>query len=84
MSVVAFILIGIVSGWFSGRIMKGRGFGLIGNLVVGSIGALLGGFIFTKLNVITSGVFGSLVTAVFGAVVLLFVLNGFRGRRTER
>jgi uncharacterized membrane protein YeaQ/YmgE (transglycosylase-associated protein family) len=78
MNVVLFILFGIIAGWVSGRIMKGRGFGLIGNLVVGSIGALIGGFMFNKLNVITSGIFGPLITAIFGAVVLLFVLGGFK------
>lgn len=81
MDIVFFILIGIAAGWLSGRIMKGRGFGLIGNLVVGSIGAFLGGFIFSKLNVVTTGMSGSLITALFGAVLLLFVLGRFRGSR---
>lgn len=70
-----FLLIGLAAGWLAGTIMKGSGFGLIGNLVVGVIGALLGGFIFDVLNIRSYGLIGSLVMSVVGAVALLALIR---------
>lgn len=80
MNLFLFLFIGLIAGWLSGRITRGSGYGLTGNVVVGSIGALLGGYIFEKLGVIAPGNFGgSLVTALFGAVTILFIFGrGFR------
>jgi len=75
MSFVYFLLIGLVAGWLAGQIMKGRGFGLVGNLVVGVIGAFVGGCLFQLLGLTTYGLLGSLVVALVGAVVLLFVVG---------
>ncbi|MAE60000.1 MAG: GlsB/YeaQ/YmgE family stress response membrane protein [Planctomycetaceae bacterium] len=55
--------------------MKGRGFGLVGNLIVGVVGALLGGFLFGLLDLPKGGFVGSLITAFVGAVVLLAIIN---------
>lgn len=73
-----FIIIGIVAGYVAGRVMRGGGFGIIVNLVVGIIGALLGGWIFGLLGISAGGVLGSLVTATVGAIVLLWILSLFR------
>ena len=74
MTIVWFLLIGAVAGWLAGLIMKGRGFGVIGNIIVGVIGAILGGYLFGLLGISAGGgMMGSLVTAVIGAVVLLFI-----------
>jgi uncharacterized membrane protein YeaQ/YmgE (transglycosylase-associated protein family) len=70
-----FLLIGLAAGWLAGQIMKGGGFGLLGDLIVGVIGALLGGFLFSLLGLTTSGLIGELVMAVVGAIVLLFLLR---------
>jgi len=71
-----FILIGLCAGWLAGQLMKGGGFGVIGNIIVGVIGALLGGFLFRTFGVSTGGgLIGSLVVATIGAVVLLFLLR---------
>ncbi len=75
MSIVWFLIIGLIAGWLAGQIMKGRGFGLVGNLIVGVIGALLGGLLFGILGMSTTNILGSLVTAVIGAVVLLFIVG---------
>lgn len=76
MDLIWTILIGIAAGWLAGQIMKGGGFGLIGDLVVGVIGALLGGFLFGALGIAASaGLFGRLITATVGAVVLLLLLK---------
>ena len=70
------LIFGAVAGWIAGLIMKGRGFGLIGNIIIGIVGAFIGGWLFDVLKIsIASGVAGSLIKAVAGAVVLLFVAN---------
>ncbi|MEJ2758652.1 MAG: GlsB/YeaQ/YmgE family stress response membrane protein, partial [Anaerolineales bacterium] len=73
-----FIIIGILAGWLAGKIMKGSGFGLIGDLIVGVLGALLGGWLLGALGVSFGGLFGSLLTALIGALVLLWVIRLIR------
>ena len=71
-----FLLIGAVAGWLAGQLMKKGGFGAIGNIIVGCMGAVLGGFLFDLLGVSVKGGFaGSLITALFGAIVLLFLIG---------
>jgi uncharacterized membrane protein YeaQ/YmgE (transglycosylase-associated protein family) len=70
-----FLLIGLVAGWLAGLVMKGKGFGLIGNMIVGVVGAFLGGFLFRFLGIAAGGMVGSLVVAFVGAVVLLFIVG---------
>lgn len=72
-SLLLWLLIGGIAGWLAGNIMKGGGFGVVINIVVGIVGAVLGGFIFGLLGVTYGGIIGSLVVATFGAVVLLFL-----------
>jgi uncharacterized membrane protein YeaQ/YmgE (transglycosylase-associated protein family) len=69
------LLIGLAAGWLAGQIMRGRGFGLLGNLVVGVVGASVGGFLFDILGLSARSAIGSLVTATVGAVVLLLVVG---------
>ncbi len=79
MHLLWFIIIGLVAGWLAGKIMKGKGFGIVGDIIVGVIGALIGGFLFRALGVSTEGgLLGSLIVAVIGAVVLLYVLRLFK------
>jgi uncharacterized membrane protein YeaQ/YmgE (transglycosylase-associated protein family) len=75
MDIVWFLLIGLAAGWLAGKITRGAGFGLIGNLVVGVVGALVGGFLLRLLGLTTLGLWGNLVSATVGAVVLLVVLQ---------
>jgi uncharacterized membrane protein YeaQ/YmgE (transglycosylase-associated protein family) len=75
MNLVLFLLIGLLAGWSAGKIMKGSGFGLGGNLVVGVIGALFGGFLFRILGVVSQSLLGSLIMAIVGAVVLLYIVS---------
>lgn len=81
MSFLWFVLIGLCAGWLAGQIMKTGGSGVIGNLVVGVIGSLLGGMIFSSLGLGANSMFGSLVTATVGAIVLIALLRAF-GRKT--
>jgi uncharacterized membrane protein YeaQ/YmgE (transglycosylase-associated protein family) len=75
MNLVLFLLIGLAAGWLAGKIMKGRGFGLVGNLIVGVIGAFIGGYLFDLLDITMGGLVGELVMAVVGALVLLFIVG---------
>jgi uncharacterized membrane protein YeaQ/YmgE (transglycosylase-associated protein family) len=76
LDVIWFLIIGIIAGWLAGKIMRGAGFGLLGDLVIGVIGALLGGFIFGQLGIgAGGGLVGSLITATIGAIILLFLIR---------
>jgi uncharacterized membrane protein YeaQ/YmgE (transglycosylase-associated protein family) len=75
MSLIYFLLIGIVAGWLAGKIMKGRGFGILGNMAVGVIGAFVGGFLLRLLGFSAYGLIGSLITATIGAIVLIWVVG---------
>jgi uncharacterized membrane protein YeaQ/YmgE (transglycosylase-associated protein family) len=72
---IAFLLIGLVAGWLAGNLMKGGGFGLVGNMVIGVIGAFFGGFLFGVLGISSAGLLGSIVTATVGAIALLYVVK---------
>lgn len=73
-----FLIIGVVAGWLAGKVMRGRGFGLIGDLVVGILGAFVGGFLFKFLGIAAYGFVGSLVTATVGAMILLWIVRLLR------
>ncbi len=70
-----FLLIGLAAGWLAGQITKGGSFGIVNNLIVGVIGAILGGWLFWLLGLKAFGLVGQLVTATVGALVLLFLLK---------
>ena len=78
-----FLLIGLCAGWLAGRITKRSGFGLVGDLIVGAIGALLGGFLFGLLGIAAYGKLGQLLVATVGAIVLLVLLRAL-GRSQAR
>ena len=73
-----FAIIGIAAGWLAGQFMKGRGFGMVGNLVVGVLGAIVGGWLAGILGIGASGLIGSLMVATAGAVVLLMVVGALK------
>lgn len=74
MSVIWFLIVGVIAGWLAGLLVKGGGFGLIGDLVVGIIGALIGGLLFGG-GLLGGGVLDSILVATIGAVILLVVLR---------
>ncbi len=75
MNIFLFLIIGLVAGWLAGMIMKGKGFGLIGNLIVGVVGAFIGGFLFDFLGIVKTGLIGELITASVGAIILLWIIG---------
>lgn len=78
MSIFAFIIIGILAGWIAGLIMRGHGFGMIADLIIGIVGAVIGGLIFDFLDITAYGFIGSLTMSVIGAVVLLGISGVMR------
>ena len=71
-----FLVIGAIAGWLAGIIVKGYGFGLVGNVVVGVIGSFLGGWLFNRFDLLQGdGLIGALAGATIGAVILLFLLR---------
>jgi uncharacterized membrane protein YeaQ/YmgE (transglycosylase-associated protein family) len=85
MGLLWFVIIGAIAGWLAGQFMKGSGFGLLGDIIVGIIGAFIGGYVFRALGVnIGYGLVGSLIVAFVGAVLLLFIVRLFTGRRGGR
>ena len=70
------IIVGIVAGFLAGKVMKGKGFGLIFNLLVGVGGAILGGWLFGQFGIsVCTGLVSTLITALIGAIALLFIIN---------
>lgn len=78
-SLIGWILIGLIAGWLTGKITRGAGFGCIANVILGLIGALLGGWLFSALGLWGGGFLYSLAAATVGAVVLVSVARLFSG-----
>ena len=78
MEIIWFILIGLVAGWLAGQITKGSGFGIVGDIVLGVLGAFLGGLLFNVLQLPWGGLVGRLIVATIGAVLLIFIVRLIR------
>jgi len=70
-----FLAIGVLAGFLAGKIMKGKGFGLVGDLIVGVIGAFIGVWLLGLLNISSAGIIGLLIAAIIGALILLYVIR---------
>jgi len=75
-----FLVIGVVAGFLAGKIMKGAGYGLVGDLIVGVIGYFIGVWVFGLLGIATEGILGLLVASVVGALLLLYVIRLIKKR----
>lgn len=85
MDIVYVLLIGVAAGWIAGRLTKGKGFGLLGNLIIGILGSLVGGFLLPLAGLEAKNLVGLLVQATVGALVLLVILGlAFRRPRRRR
>jgi uncharacterized membrane protein YeaQ/YmgE (transglycosylase-associated protein family) len=73
--IISWIVIGLIAGWLAGVAMKGGGYGIIGDIIVGLIGALIGGFLFGLLVEGDTGFWGSMVVAFLGACILIAILR---------
>lgn len=78
-TLIIWLLVGAIAGWLAGLIVKGYGFGLLGNIVIGIIGSFIGGWLFGHFGLFTgSGILGSILGATVGAVILLLLLRLIR------
>ena len=88
MGILSWIVVGLLAGWLAGLVVKGGGYGLFGNIIVGVIGGLFGGFIayyFFQVGDPMSGInLTSVLIAFAGAVLLLFIMRTLSGRRAVR
>ena len=78
MELVWFLIIGLIAGWLAGQFVKGGGYGLVGDLIVGVVGAFIGGFLFRVLGLAAYRLIGNLVVATVGAVVLLVIIRAIK------
>jgi len=74
---VGWIVIGIIAGWLTGKLMRGAGYGVLMDLILGLIGAVIGGWIFGRLGIVAYGFLGSLAAATVGAVILVAIARLF-------
>ena len=85
MGILSWIIVGLIAGWLAGELMRGSGFGVIGDIIVGIVGALLGGFIATALfgvpDPLTGIDFTTIIVAFLGSVILIAILRALRGAR---
>jgi uncharacterized membrane protein YeaQ/YmgE (transglycosylase-associated protein family) len=81
-SLLVILLVGAVSGWLAGRLFRGLGYGLLGNIVVGLLGAWFGSWLLPQIGLhLGSGIISLIVNATLGALVMLFLLSLLRGPR---
>jgi uncharacterized membrane protein YeaQ/YmgE (transglycosylase-associated protein family) len=73
------MFLGLLAGWIAGHLTRGRGFGCLVNIILGLIGGVVGGWIFSRLGIVTFGFWGSLAAATVGAVILVAIARLFAG-----
>ena len=78
-----YILIGLAAGYVASLIVKGSGSGMLLNLVIGMVGGVVGGWLFSLMGIASTNMLGSLLTSVFGAIVLLLIVGLFTRRKRE-
>jgi uncharacterized membrane protein YeaQ/YmgE (transglycosylase-associated protein family) len=85
MGILAWIVVGLIAGWLAGLVMRGGGYGILGNMVIGIVGALIGGFLASALFNMPNAVNGinipSVLVAFLGSVILVAILRALSGRR---
>jgi uncharacterized membrane protein YeaQ/YmgE (transglycosylase-associated protein family) len=84
-SLLVILLVGLVAGWLAGRIVEGGGFGLIGDIAIGIVGALIGSWLMPRLGIhIASGIISAIIVATIGAVLLLVIVRLASGAYPRR
>jgi uncharacterized membrane protein YeaQ/YmgE (transglycosylase-associated protein family) len=87
MTILFWIVVGLIAGWLASLVMGRGGYGIVGDIIVGLVGAVIGGFLFSLLGLGAAGLIGSIIVAFVGAIVLILIvraLTGGLGRRTSR
>jgi uncharacterized membrane protein YeaQ/YmgE (transglycosylase-associated protein family) len=86
MDLIVWIIVGLIAGWLAGQVMKGSGYGVIGDIVLGLIGGVLGGWLVGLVapTAEPSGFVGSIIVATIGAVILVIAARAVSGRKVAR
>ena len=80
-SILVILLVGVVAGWLAGKVVRGTGFGLIGDLLVGVAGALVAAWLFPRLGIhLGTGIVAEIIYSALGAIILLVIVRLIRGR----
>jgi len=78
---IAWLVMGVVAGWLAGLLMRGSGYGMLGDMIIGLIGSFLGGFLVSLFVEGTTGFLGSILVAFIGACALIFLVRAVSGRQ---
>ena len=79
MELLVFLIVGAVAGWLAGQLVKGGGYGLIGDIIVGIVGSYIAGFLFPRLGIsLGAGIVGEIISAAIGAIILLVVIRAVK------
>ncbi|HET8940848.1 MAG TPA: GlsB/YeaQ/YmgE family stress response membrane protein [Rudaea sp.] len=73
-AIIIFLIVGGIAGWLAGLVVRGRGLGIVGNIVVGIVGAFISGWLLPGLNLGLTGIIGSIIYAAIGAIILLVII----------
>jgi len=84
MQLLEFILVGLAAGWIMGRIRRGEGYGLIGNLTIGAIGSIIGWFLLGFLQIESPNIFAQIAMAVVGAVIFFLVMGLMKRKKKKK
>jgi uncharacterized membrane protein YeaQ/YmgE (transglycosylase-associated protein family) len=77
-ALIWFLIIGLIAGWLASQVMRGGGYGIIGDMIVGVIGAFIGGWLFSALGIGFGGIIGQIIVAFVGAVILIAILRAIK------
>ncbi len=84
-SLLVILFVGLVAGWAAGQIMRGTGFGIVGDVIVGILGAFIGSWLLPQLNIhLGSGLVAAIINATIGAIILLLIIGLVRGAGLQR
>ena len=79
-----YLFVGLITGWLASLLVQGRGMGMVGDMAVGIVGAVIGGFLADQLGIVIGGFFSALAMSVLGAVLFLIVVRSFLIARVRR
>src|SRR6266403_5459626 len=78
--ILVVLFVGLVAGWLAGKIIRGTGFGVIGDILIGVVGAFIGDWLLPRLSIhLGTGIVSAIINATIGAVLLLFIIKLVRG-----
>ncbi len=78
MNLLVSLIVGLIAGWLAGNFVRGRGFGVVGDTIVGLIGGLIGGLVFGLLGIESSNIIGSILISFVGAAILLAIVKAVK------